>query len=134
MQQMVYDQAPYHILYYPSQLDAYRTDRFGGWQNQPSQNGTPLFQFGPIDYTLLTDASAPVATPSASAAASGAASAAPNEASVATVAPSPSQAPNAPAAGSGSTPLLLVGIVLLVAAAAIGLFMLRRGRRSAEEE
>ena len=61
MQQIMYDEAPYHILYYPSQLDANRTDQFGGWRNQPSQNGNPLFGFGPLDYTYLTDANAPAA-------------------------------------------------------------------------
>ena len=70
MQEIIYDEAPYHVLYYPSQLDAYRTDRFGGWKNQPSQNGDPLFGFGPLDYTYLTDANAPAPSPSASAAAS----------------------------------------------------------------
>ncbi len=43
MQNLFYDEAPYHILYYDSNLDAYRTDRFAGWQNQPRDNGTPLF-------------------------------------------------------------------------------------------
>ena len=64
MQQIMYDEAPYHILYYPSQLDANRTDKFGGWKNQPSQNGNPLFGFGPLDYTYLTDANAPAPSPS----------------------------------------------------------------------
>ena len=66
---MFYDEAPYHVLYYPSQLDANRTDRFGGWRNQPSQNGNPLFGFGSLDYTFLTDA--PVASPVRRAAGSG---------------------------------------------------------------
>ena len=39
MQQIIYDQAPYHILYYDAALHAYRTDRFEGWQNQPTGNG-----------------------------------------------------------------------------------------------
>ena len=54
MQQIFYDQAPYHILYYDSELHAYRTDKFGGWMNQPPDGGTPLFGYGPIGYTLLT--------------------------------------------------------------------------------
>ena len=45
MQQMWYDAAPYHILYYDDNLHAYRTDKFAGWQNQPA-NGTPLFAYG----------------------------------------------------------------------------------------
>ena len=65
MQNLFYDEAPYHILYYEDTLVAYRTDKFGGWQNQPA-NGVPLFGYGPLDYTLLTPAVA--ATPSRSAA------------------------------------------------------------------
>ena len=46
MQNLVYDEAPYHILYYDAELHAYRTDKFGGWTNQPSEGGTPLFGYG----------------------------------------------------------------------------------------
>ena len=45
MQNIFYDDAPYHILYYEDTLVAYRTDKFGGWQNQPA-NGVPLFGYG----------------------------------------------------------------------------------------
>ncbi len=31
---------------------------FAGWQNQPMANGTPLFTYGTLQYTLLTDATA----------------------------------------------------------------------------
>ena len=41
MQQMWYDAAPYHILYYDDNLHAYRTDKYAGWQNQPA-DGTPI--------------------------------------------------------------------------------------------
>ena len=56
MQEIFYKELPNIPLYYDSELHAYRTDRFGGWQNQPPANGTPLFGFGPIGYTMLTDA------------------------------------------------------------------------------
>ena len=52
MQEIVYNEAPYHILYYDASLVAYRTDRFTGWVNQPD-NGTPLFGYGPYGYTQL---------------------------------------------------------------------------------
>ena len=65
MQQIFYDQAPYHILYYDAELHAYRTDKFGGWVNQPPDTGTPLFGYGPIGYTLLTLATAASPSPSA---------------------------------------------------------------------
>ncbi|HSL34521.1 MAG TPA: ABC transporter substrate-binding protein, partial [Candidatus Limnocylindrales bacterium] len=48
MQELVYAEAPYHILFYDSELHAYRTDRFGSWANQPSEGGTPLFGYGPF--------------------------------------------------------------------------------------
>ena len=55
--QKFYDQAPYHILYYDNELDAYRTDKFAGWTNQPLDGGYPLFSYSVIDYQYLTDAS-----------------------------------------------------------------------------
>ena len=63
MQNLIYDQAPYDILYYDSNLAAYRTDKFAGWVNMPA-NGTPFFSYGTLNYTLLTDATAqPSRTP-----------------------------------------------------------------------
>ena len=55
MQNLIYDEAPYDILYYDSNLDVYRNDQFAGWQNMPA-NGTPLFSSGDsvLNYTLLT--------------------------------------------------------------------------------
>ena len=49
MQNLVYDEAPYIILYYDAELHAYRTDKFGGWTNQP-KDGTPLFGYGSGGY------------------------------------------------------------------------------------
>jgi peptide/nickel transport system substrate-binding protein len=133
MQQIFYTQAPYHILYYPSQLDANRTDRFSGWRNQPSKNGNPLFGFGSLDYTYLTDATAPAPTASAVASAS-AATAGSASPGAATTAPTASPVPAAPAADSGSGALLPVGLVVLVVILVVGLLILRRGRRAVEDE
>jgi len=129
MQQYWYDQAPYHIVYYDSELHAYRTDRFTGWTNQPS-NGTPLFTYGTLGYTKLTLASA--ASPSASAS-SPAGSAGPSGASSgapATPAPSPS---GDGSTSSGSSSLLLVAVVAVVVVVVGGL-VLRRRRGSAEDD
>ena len=129
MQQYWYDQAPYHIVYYDSELHAYRTDRFTGWTNQPS-NGTPLFTYGTLGYTKLTLASA--ASPSASAS-SPAGSAGPSGGSSgapATPAPSPS-GDGSPSSGSSS--LLLVAVVAVVVVVVGGL-VLRRRRGSAEDD
>jgi peptide/nickel transport system substrate-binding protein len=134
MQQLVYDQAPYHVLFYPGQLDANRTDRFSGWRNQPSQNGNPLFGFGPLDYTYLTDATAVVPSAAPSAASPGSSASASQAAVSGTPAPTASAAPAAPVDTSGSTPLLPLGIAALVVIVAVGLLVLRRSRAEADEE
>ena len=58
MQNLIYDEAPYDILFYDSYLDVYRNDRFAGWQNMPADGGIPFFTYGILNYTLLTDATA----------------------------------------------------------------------------
>jgi peptide/nickel transport system substrate-binding protein len=119
MQNLVYDEAPYHILYYDAELHAYRTDKFGGWENQPSVGGTPLFGYGSFGYTKLTDLSA-VATP------------APTTVSSAAASPSPSGSGSGSAAAD-NTPLVL-GAILLVVIIAAGLLLMRRRSSRAEEE
>ena len=129
MQNLIYDQAVYDVLFYDSNLAAYRTDRFGGWQNQPA-NGVPLFTYGTLDYTLLTDATAvPSSTPVASAAASLAVGA--------SAAPAATPAP-APASGTGgdNTALYVGVLVAVLVVAGVVLMMMRRRRSgpSGEEE
>ena len=127
MQNLVYDEAPYHILYYDSELHAYRTDKFGGWVNQPEQNGTPLFGYGPFGYTKLAVASTePSPAPSAAAPSPGATTGAET--------PAPSQAPVETASGSSNQILLLAGIAALVAVLAVGFVALRRRSGVQEEE
>ena len=66
MQNLIYDEAPYDILFYDSYLDVYRNDKFAGWQNMPIDGGIPFFTYGILNYTLLTDATAqpsPTAAP-----------------------------------------------------------------------
>ena len=128
MQQLVYNEAPYHILYYDAELHAYRTDKFAGWTNQPTTGGTPLFGYGSRGYTLLTDASAqPSASPSAAASAA---------ASAGTGASPAASAANGGQTGSSSSsnlPLIL-GIAALVVVIAVGLVVMRGRRRTVEEE
>jgi peptide/nickel transport system substrate-binding protein len=126
MQQIMYDEAPYHILYYDSSLDAYRTDHFEGWANQPTANGVPLFGYGSLGYTLLHPAGA--AAPSASAGASGE-PAAPGE----SAAPTPSGDGSAAGGSSDMTPII-IGAVAVAAIAAVGLVLYRRRSAAAEEE
>jgi peptide/nickel transport system substrate-binding protein len=127
MQNLVYDEAPYHILYYDAELHAYRTDKFAGWTNQPTQGGTPLFGYGSRGYTLLTDASAvPSAAPSAVASGdTGAASGGP----VASASPTTS-----PTSSSSSSVPLVIGVIALVIIVAVGLIVMRGRRRTVEEE
>ena len=56
MQQIAYDEAPYIVTYYDAELHAYRTDKFAGWKDQPTEGGTPLFGYGSGGYNVLTDA------------------------------------------------------------------------------
>ncbi len=126
MQNLIYDEAPYDILYYDSNLDAYRTDRFAGWQNQPTANGTPLFTYGALDYGLLSDAAAvPSAAPSAEAPAPSASAGTSTAPGAATPVPSATETPvTAPA--SDNTPLLIAVVALVVVAAAALVLMRRR--------
>ena len=125
MQQMWYEAAPYHILYYDDNLHAYRTDKFTNWQNQPS-NGTPLFSYSVRGETLLQDATAVVSpSPAASSSAEAPSSSGPSAA--------PSPAPTDSSSTGGSTPILLALIVLVVVVGA-GLALSRRRTGSAEEE
>lgn len=126
MQTIFYNDAPYHILYYDSELHAYRTDKFGGWQKQPLDAGTPLFSYSTIGYAFLTDASvlpSPTAAASSGPAASGGG----------VVTPAPSATPAKPASDSGSTPLI-IGAILLIVVIAVGFMLLRRRPANVEDE
>jgi peptide/nickel transport system substrate-binding protein len=126
IQNLWYDQAPYHILYYDDNLHAYRTDKWAGWRNQPP-NGTPLFSYSILGETLITDASV---VPSPTVAPSGASGG-----------PSAGGSPRAsasPGAGgptsSGSTPILPIIVVIVVVAALVGYLAMRRRSGLATDE
>ena len=126
MQDMIYDDAPYIILFYDNELHAYRNDRFEGWTLQPRDGGVALFATGVETYLNLVpvgttpSASPDPAAPSADPAASPAAS-----------------APTTPVDEGDSTssnlPILL-GVGGLVIVLGVGLFALRRGRTTATDE
>jgi peptide/nickel transport system substrate-binding protein len=131
MQNLIYDEAPYDILYYDANLVGYRTDKFAGWQNMPP-NGTPLFTYGTINYTLLTDATA---APSPAPSASGGATS-----------PGASGSTPAPAASAGSTnsgtpsssnsnllPIVLIVVVIVIVVGGI-LYANRRRSATIEDE
>lgn len=127
MQNILYNDAPYDILYYDATLAVHRNDKFAGWQNQPA-NGTPLMTYGILGYTLLTDATAvpsPTEAPSASAGGSEA---------PASATPAPSSGGETPAS-SDNTPLLIGVVVLVVVVVGAGLLLARRrGAATSEDE
>ena len=134
MQEIMYNEAPYHILFYDAALHAYRTDRFTNWVNQPD-NGTPLFGYGPYGYTQLQLVGAE--QPSESAAPSDGGAAPTDGAAPSGGAPSASAGAETPVDGGGAadnTPLL-AAILGLVAIAVVALLLLRgrRGRTTEEE-
>jgi peptide/nickel transport system substrate-binding protein len=64
MQQILYDEAPYAVTFYYDLLQAYRSDRFHGFVEQPSaevaeRGGPILFQFGTWTYQSLQPGPAP---------------------------------------------------------------------------
>jgi peptide/nickel transport system substrate-binding protein len=123
MQNIFYDQAPYHVLYYDNELHAYRTDKFGGWVNQPPDSGTPLFGYGPIGYTKLTLAAA--ATPEPSATAGNVETSA---------APSPSAAGGGETSTASNSTPVIIAVLVVIAVIVVGFVLYRRRRTTAEEE
>lgn len=123
MQQIVYRDAPYDILYYSSELQAYRIDKWHGYKLQPRDGGTPFFSFGVETYLSLQAGPEPTPTPAAPSAGSGGAG---------SPAASPGTEPGTPAS-SNSLPLV-VGIVALIAVVAVGLIVIRGRRPSTEDE
>jgi peptide/nickel transport system substrate-binding protein len=130
MQNLIYNEAPYDILYYDANLVAYRTDKFAGWVNMPS-NGTPFFSYGTINYTLLTDATAPAPSPSA-AASSGPASPGASTATTPTASATPIDSGNTSSSGPPTGLIILAALVLLIVLGAV-LAGRRRGKAADDE-
>jgi peptide/nickel transport system substrate-binding protein len=53
MQRILYEQAPYVVTFYYDNLEAYRSDRFTGFQPQPEPDGSLLFQYGTHSYRSI---------------------------------------------------------------------------------
>ena len=128
MQNLIYDEAVYDVLFYDANLHVYRNDRFAGWQNMPS-NGTPLFTYGVLNYTLLTDVTAEP-TPGPTATGGAAATAGP------AATPSASGGPTTPTSGTGDmTPILLmVGAIAVAVVGGLALMNRRRSTAAVEDE
>ena len=127
MQNLIYNEAPYDVLFYDANLDVYRNDRFAGWQNMPS-NGTPLFTYGILNYTLLTDATAvPTPGPTVAATAGTGGSSAP-------ATPGPTAVPGNTSGSGGTTPIIILVVAVIVAAAVLWWFTRRRNAAAAVED
>lgn len=120
MQNLIYDEAPYDVLYYDANLDAYRTDRFAGWYNQPG-NGTPMFTYSILGYTKLTNAALqPTPVP-----------ATPGPAGET---PAPTAAPGGTGSGGGdSTPLVLAAVAVVAVVGALAYRRRQGGGASAKD-
>ena len=132
MQNLIYDKAVYDILYYDANLEAYRTDRFAGWTNQPESNGEPFFTYSTLQYTKLTNAATTVTPGPSTAVASGSAGPSGSSGPVGSVSPVPSGSGSSTSSGSSTAPLILA-IVAVIAIVAVGLGLSRRRRRAASD-
>ena len=127
LQEIFYRDAPYHVLYYDNVLDAYRTDKFAGWVNQPPVGGTPIFGYGYVGYMNLVDAAAPTPAPSVEAPT--------NAPSGSAAAPTPAPSRDGgTATGSDSTMLILLVIALVALVIVVALLLVRRRGTAAQED
>jgi peptide/nickel transport system substrate-binding protein len=113
MQQILYDEAPYAVTYYPDMLQARRTDAAHNFVAQPTtsadgQPGRELFQFGTWAYSSMQPGAAPTDGASGEAAASD------------------------DSGGSSFNPAILAGIVGLVVIGVVAAVLL--GRRRPDED
>ena len=123
MQQIIYHDAPYDILFYSSELQAYRIDKWHGFQLQPRDIGTAFFAFGVENYLNIEAGPQPTPTP------------APAEASAGSAGGSPTTSPGTtvPETTSSSSLPLILGVIALIAVLAIGIAVMR-GRKPATED
>jgi peptide/nickel transport system substrate-binding protein len=139
MQNLIYDEAPYDVLYYDANRAAYRTDRFTGWQNQPLDNGTPLFTYSTLQYTLLKDATAPPPSEQPAVTSEPGTSAAPattNPGAPATPAATASGGSSPVSGGGSDNSVLIIGILIVIVVVGGGgvLYYRRRSATAGEEE
>jgi peptide/nickel transport system substrate-binding protein len=110
MQQMLYDDAPYAMLYYYDDTQAYR-DEWTGFAAQP-EGGALIFQYGTYSYRNIE----------------------PKKAAAATSGASGSTGSGTQAGGGSSTGVLVGGGLAVLAAAGAGALLLRRRRGAMDRE
>jgi peptide/nickel transport system substrate-binding protein len=114
MQKMVYDAAAYMITFYYDNLEAYRSDRFTGFQPQPDPDGSLLFQYGTHSYQSVRPVTAADTKADASGGGGGNAAAADD--------------------GGGSSTGLVIGLVVGLLVVAGAGFAVVRSRRRPEQD
>ncbi len=150
MQQKLYTEAPYAVLWYSQAIEAYRSDRFTGFVQLPRSGGAiwGAWAYGPYGSRLSvgpvgaepstspsaepTTSSGPAVTPgpTSSSAASPATS---EEAIVTSPSPTPPPGDNTTPTSGDNTPLYVALIILIVVLAGGGfLWVRRRNEREAE--
>jgi hypothetical protein len=120
MVDLVYDDAPYHVLFYDDELHARRIGRFEGWSTQPPAGGVSLFAHGVGGYLDLAPAT----------------EASPAPADTAPAAPTPAAVPSAEVLPGvlpppGAQTAMLVAILAIVVVLGLALIARRARRRSA---
>ena len=121
MQEKLYDEAPYAVLWYANVVQAYRSDRFGGFTEQSGDIWSG-WGYGPYQSRLSV-------APAAELQPTPAATAAPGESPAATPAPGE---PGGATAGDNS--VLIIGIGAVIVAVVVVGFLLARRRKDEDEE
>ncbi len=145
MVRIVHDDAAYVALFYSPDLQAYRTDKFEGFQQQPAGVGPVLFSQSSPSYTTLRPLGAPLPSPETSGdpategtAAPGETVPLPTEPAPGTLAPESSTTAEATATatdddGGGGNGALIAIVIAALAAVGIGGFAIAKRRKSADE-
>ena len=138
MQNLIYDEAPYDVLFYDANLDVYRNDKFAGWREHAARRDADVHLRHPqLHEAARCDGGA--AAHARGTVRAGFGGAAQSEAPGApTAAPSPSASTGSgdAASGSGSNTTLLLALVAVVGVVVAGglIWSRRRSATNVEDE
>ena len=148
MVRIIYDNAGYIALWYGPDLQAYRTDKFEGFQQQPAGVGPVIFSQSSPSYGTLRPLGAPLPTPetggdtAVDGAVPGETVPLPTEPATGTVAPEESVTADAATSvdavaddddGGGGNGALIAIVIAALAVLGIGGFAIAKRRKSADE-